>query len=304
MPNRPCALLVASLLLPLALPAQQPGAAASPAPVDVGQLLQSERWAEAAAALEEIVRKDPQDAQSWFRLGLARHQLEQDDKAAAALDEAFARGHSSPRAHLIRAAVFAGAGDRDNAFRQLEKAVEGGVPKGLFHSEPALSRLRDDPRYPPLAQRIAAPCEHQPGFRRLDFWVGSWDVLVGDQKVGTNTIEKILKGCALVENWRDAYGGEGKSLFFYNAVTGQWKQVWVTDEGPLKEKVKVEEYPDGGVRFQGELPQPGGRSVLDRTTLTPLPGGRVRQVIEQSEDGGRTWRTGFDAVYVPHQQSP
>jgi hypothetical protein len=38
--------------------------------------------------------------------------------------------------------------------------------------------------------------------------------------------------------------------------------------------------------------------VLDRTTLTPLADGRVRQVIERSSDGGTTWTTGFDAMYV------
>ncbi len=35
-------------------------------------------------------------------------------------------------------------------------------------------------------------------------------------------------------------------------------------------------------------PQADGSRVLDRTTLTPLPAGRVRQVIEQSRDGGDT----------------
>lgn len=51
------------------------------------------------------------------------------------------------------------------------------------------------------------------------------------------------------------------------------------------------------VRFQGELPREDGSLVLDRTTLSPLPDGRVRQVIETSTDGGRTWEVGFDAYY-------
>jgi hypothetical protein len=34
-------------------------------------------------------------------------------------------------------------------------------------------------------------------------------------------------------------------------------------------------------------------------SLTPLPGGTVRQVIEESRDGGATWQVGFDAVYRP-----
>ncbi len=36
----------------------------------------------------------------------------------------------------------------------------------------------------------------------------------------------------------------------------------------------------------GELRQPEGHLVLDHTTLSPLPGGEVRQLIEVSDDGG------------------
>ena len=55
---------------------------------------------------------------------------------------------------------------------------------------------------------------------------------------------------------------------------------------------------NGGVRFQGEIPLEDNRSYLDRTTLTPLPDGRVRQVIEWSTDGGETWNIAFDAYYI------
>ncbi len=54
---------------------------------------------------------------------------------------------------------------------------------------------------------------------------------------------------------------------------------------------------DGGFRFQGEIPLTGGRRCLDRTTLTPLPGGGLRQVIEISTDQGATWQTTFVAEY-------
>ena len=65
--------------------------------------------------------------------------------------------------------------------------------------------------------------------------------------------------------------------------------------GGLKEK-RALPVAGGGMRFQGELVD-GGRIILDRTTLTPLPDGRVRQVIETSTDGGTTWKVQFDALY-------
>ncbi len=78
-----------------------------------------------------------------------------------------------------------------------------------------------------------------------------------------------------------------------------WKQVWVTDAGYAKEKELVSAaLPDGAVRFQGEVATRSGGTVLDRTTLTPLPDGRVRQVIEISRDHGATWQPNFDAYYA------
>lgn len=150
---------------------------------------------------------------------------------------------------------------------------------------------------------LGQSCESEAGFRELDFWLGDWDVYIGEQEVGTNRIEKILDGCAVLENWEDARGGEGKSLFYYHPVTEEWKQVWVTENatlpGGIKEKVLVERLSDGGVRFQGVIPVAGGSSYLDRTTLKPESDGSVRQVIERSIDGGKTWTVGFDAIYRP-----
>jgi hypothetical protein len=147
----------------------------------------------------------------------------------------------------------------------------------------------------------AHPCEQDPAYHKLDFWVGNWDVFDSHDgtKGGTNKIEKILDGCALVENWHelDPQGSDGKSLFYYQKATKQWKQVWVTAMGPMKEKRLTQELPDGGVRFQGEIPHPDGSSHLDRTTLTPINKDRVRQVIEISRDQGKTWEVTFDAEY-------
>ena len=144
------------------------------------------------------------------------------------------------------------------------------------------------------------PCESDPDYHKLDFWVGTWDVYDNHDGAlnSTDVVEKIVGGCALVENWREADGsGEGKSLFYYQPAKKQWKQVWVTDAGPIKEKQLIDELKDGGVRFQGEILHLDGKSHLDRTTLTPLPGGRVHQVIEISRDAGKTWETVFDAEY-------
>jgi len=50
---------------------------------------------------------------------------------------------------------------------------------------------------------------------------------------GTDVVEKILKHCAIVENWREADGsGEGKSLFYYVAATKTWSKCGALTRGP------------------------------------------------------------------------
>jgi hypothetical protein len=144
-----------------------------------------------------------------------------------------------------------------------------------------------------------------PELHQLDFWVGEWEVfLASGPKDGDNRIEKILGDFALQENWTGNDGHAGKSWFYFYRPEKRWKQIWVTDDGFVKEKVQVNHPPDKGLRFRGEIPLQDGRRLLDQTTLTPLPDGRVRQVIEQSLDGGATWQTGFDAYYVRKVPKP
>ena len=153
----------------------------------------------------------------------------------------------------------------------------------------------------PARAQTGAGCAGDSTYARLDFWLGSWLVYVGDTLIGTNRITKVLEGCAVVEEWRDARGARGQSLFYVEPSVRQWKQVWVTDAarrpGGVKEKQLTEVLPGGGVRFQGELRRPDGRALLDRTTLTPLSGGEVRQLIEVSDDGGTSWQPTFHARY-------
>lgn len=145
-------------------------------------------------------------------------------------------------------------------------------------------------------------CGDDETYGALDFWVGEWRVESNEGDLyGSNRIEKVLDGCGVKEYWTDAEGGTGFSLFY--VMEGQWRQVWITPyarlPGGIKEKRQVLEFDGEGIRFQGKITKADGSSYLDRTTLTPMAGGRVRQNIEVSQDEGETWVSGWDAVYVP-----
>ena len=143
-------------------------------------------------------------------------------------------------------------------------------------------------------------CQQDPSYRQLDFWVGRWDVFDSHDgsKAGTSVLQTILNDCAIAEEWHEADGsGEVRELFYYQKAKKLWHQIWVSDAGPTKERLLVETLKDGSVRFQGEVAQLDGGSHLDRSTVTPLSGDRIHQVIEISRDDGKTWQVTFDAEY-------
>ncbi len=152
---------------------------------------------------------------------------------------------------------------------------------------------------PGVGDESTSGCGEHAVYSELDFWLGTWAVSAAGMRQGTNRIESVLGGCAVIEHWTDVHGGSGKSLFYVDPVEGRWKQVWVTGqawdpEGGVFEKELV---PREGSTFVFEGDIGGDLSARSRTTLTPLQDGTVRQLIERSNDAGSTWSTTFDAVY-------
>ena len=152
------------------------------------------------------------------------------------------------------------------------------------------------------ASAAEPPCRAAEGGKVLDFWLGEWTVASADGAThfGDNSITMAPGGCAIFEHWRGATGGEGHSLFAFDARDESWEQTWVTGDtstpGGLKHKTLVAAGAGRAV-FQGEIIADGGAPYLDRTTLTALDDGRVRQLIEISTDNGATWRAVFDGCY-------
>jgi hypothetical protein len=154
---------------------------------------------------------------------------------------------------------------------------------------------------PAAADPRPAPCT-QEQWRQFDFWVGQWSVTEHGKPAGTNHIERILDGCALLENWTGAQGGEGKSLNFFDRDDGLWHQTWIDRSGgALFLSGKFE---NGAMRLEGvraaSAKQPATRQ---RITWMALPDGGVRQLWESSAVAKEEWITQFDGLYV-REKSP
>jgi hypothetical protein len=138
------------------------------------------------------------------------------------------------------------------------------------------------------------PCS-APEYREFDFWVGKWEVYAKDKLVGHNTIEPILGGCTLLENWESVGASRGNSFNTYNAGTKQWEQTWVDNSGSVIHFYG--NYADGKMSFTGKDIGPKGEEIDYRFTFYNNADGTVRQHWEQSSDGKETWQTIFDGLY-------
>ena len=148
--------------------------------------------------------------------------------------------------------------------------------------------------------RVAAqqPPPPPPDASQFNFWVGEWTVTNPEGKhAGDSVIQSINGGRALLENWTSAGGNyEGKSLNTYDAHAKAWKQFWVDSAGGVLElKGGIV---DGSMVLSGKHMSRKGVEVTDRITWTPNEDGSVRQLWEQSTDGGSTWSTAFDGHYA------
>jgi len=146
------------------------------------------------------------------------------------------------------------------------------------------------------AETDAAPCSGE-AYSQFDFWVGTWTVMAGGKRAGTNRIEKVLDGCALLESWRSAGNHRGHSLTFYDAPRKLWHQTWIDVAGqPLYLEGR---FAGSSMQLEGTRPgEAGTPPVMHRVVWTPLAGGTVRQHWRSSSDGGRTWTDVFDGYYA------
>jgi len=145
----------------------------------------------------------------------------------------------------------------------------------------------------------ANSCQNDERFNAFDFWLGEWRVTTQDgAHAGVNLVQKHPDGCYITEHWTSASGSTGFSINYFNPVTEQWRQVWVSSPG-------IEIDYTGGTNERGEMQLEGviyyyqsNTSRPFRGTWTPAEDGTVRQVFEQFNPSSGEWELWFDGLYT------
>jgi hypothetical protein len=171
-------------------------------------------------------------------------------------------------------------------------AVVASVASAPFHDNQA-DRLR---------AVAGSPCVADSNFQRLAFWVGDWDVFdsVGTP-YATQHVRAVVDACAITAEWTGGVGDQGMSLSAFDRRSGQWKQMYVSNQVPSPLGVLIRNsdpsYHGPGIRFI-PLADPATAGLSrTRVTIVPLSEHRVLQQFEDSRDGGETWITVFKAEH-------
>lgn len=251
-----------------------------------------EKFAEAVVAYRAVIEDDPSNGGAWYGLGRALQSLRRYDEALAAFDRAGELGFQPGGVLFRKGTIYLEKGEIEQAKTWLKTAAENGVPvHSLAKSFPSFDGVREDESFETFLESLT-PCmsaEH----RQFDFWIGDWDVYSpAGQKVGENTIEKILGGCVIFENWEGSTGGVGKSFNRFDAATRTWNQHWVFNNG--SEMILVGTFEDGRMILE----TPFSVSPRQRWTWYEIAPGKVRQKAEQTTDG-ENWSVTWDSIYIP-----
>jgi tetratricopeptide (TPR) repeat protein len=276
--------------------------AATPTLNEANALLAGSKNEEAAAAFQSLIRADGGDLNAWLGLGQAQENLGQTDRALAAYSKVIELS-STPvfqtrLAMVSIAGVYAVKGDREKAYGWLIRLADSHPAPSflaIVTGAKEFGSLKDEPRFRQVLELIK-PC-NSPEYHQFDFWVGSWEVQSPQgQTLGHNDVNRIVGGCIVQENWVSTRAPQsGTSINFYDYRDKKWHQDYYDNSGNMGNYPPLAGELRGGKIVLLSAP---GRRALSRWTWYELAPGRVRQMAEQSGDGGETWSITWDSVYV------
>jgi hypothetical protein len=150
---------------------------------------------------------------------------------------------------------------------------------------------------------VQSPCRADSSYQRLRFWVGDWEILDSTGAHYANQrVHEAADGCAFTAEWEGRDGNNGLNLSAYDGATGEWRQVYVSNQVPAPLGVQLRRsdatYRGAGVRFIALVDPPTTQRHRSRITIAPLDGNAAVQLFEQSVDAGKTWTIQFTATHL------
>jgi hypothetical protein len=211
---------------------------------------------------------------------------------------------ATPAGQFQLAKAHARAGRVAEALSALRRAAERGFFNlSLLDSDPDLAPVRADAGFAGARQAVdrnARPCAYGAEHRALDFWVGEWDVRPtagpAAAPASRSRVELVEDQCVVAEHYTAA-AYSGRSYNVYNGTDKRWEQFWVDNKGGRHHYLGQAR--DGNVYYEADGVRVFGTPGLVKLKMTFFNQGKdqVRQLGEQSSDGGKTYTVSYDLTY-------
>lgn len=279
---------------------------------EVRKLFFAKKWDETEKKIKGLPQELVEGDEFPYLIFLAKAQINQKKyaEAVASLHVAFARlrrPESLLEPRVLLGLCYAGMGKDELAFSYLKDAARAGAVQGYLLNEPEFEKLRSDKRFAEVREefkRNTFPCEMDPNYSRLDFFVGNWEVFLdeGKTKVAVDSIFKVSRGCAIVENfyWTQgaAAGGgyQGKSFSFYDAPKQKVLMNWAGSNGDIRIFEEQHSSPNAIELLAITVYRKGLVHRKMKMNYNPTDD-TIHQIIANSYDLGANWVVEWDAIF-------
>jgi tetratricopeptide (TPR) repeat protein len=270
-------------------------------------LYSAQNWKAAKEKYVAILGDTSKNGGAWNRLGNCNHNLGLYQEAIVDYQKALANKIPPPvrsTAMVRMAKAYSMMNKTDEAADWLIKATSAGYNSlADVDSIPDFKNMRASAKFKDTRKQIYEilyPCAKEPHNHDFDFWIGDWDCMpTGTNFVtGHSRIESMAGGCAVLENFTSNQQYTGKSFNFYDPAKGKWEQDWVGGGGAGdRNQYTNGEYKDGAMHFKYEAVNAKGIRVLGNFIFYNIDKDTVRQYLELSTDGGKTYQVSYDLTY-------
>jgi tetratricopeptide (TPR) repeat protein len=249
------------------------------------------------ALCDSQLAADSEDAVAYYFRGAAKVNLKRYREAKEDIRKALELKFPNPSAaHAMLLRSEAGLQETEYLISRLDSlAKQGFASIGLFANS-EFDYLVNDQKFEQLKIEVdknANPCKYNKVYKKLDFWLGEWDVYTNGNKSAESSITKSEGGCTLHEDYRTLGGFDGRSFNYYDPQDSLYTQIWIDKFNSII-RFKEEQASEGVLVMRANS---ADGNLIRMSYEFDKENDTVLQTMEASSDQGKTWTSNFTGTY-------
>ena len=270
-------------------------------------------WSAAEGYFKQYIKTNSSDTFAVYYLGMAQLKQSKYKEALTNFRDLYELDLSSNFKNELRfeqAKIYAALNDTAKSLQLLQAAATDGASFESRLKDTVFTALRNTSHFSAITEKYkenATPCLYDDKYKKLDFFIGTWDVYVGDNyadKVAVDTVTKFYGGCSIDEKF--AWLGSdyvGESISFYDNMAQRFRMCWAGKSGDIRNFEEIYSGKDSIILLAVTVSDSKRNLMHRRMTITYNPSNEtLHEYIENSYDLGKTWEPDFDALFKKVKQ--